>query len=102
MSYPLKFNEEAHNEFIDAYYWYEFARERLGDRFMNCVEKRLQQISEHPQHYGSKENPRYREIKVENFPYTIVYEFFPRKKIIHIAAIYHSSRNPKKKYRRLK
>jgi plasmid stabilization system protein ParE len=101
MSYPLKFNAEAHNEYIDAYYWYELIREGLGDRFMNSVEKRLHQICEHPQYYSSKQNTRYREVKIENFPYMIVYEFFPRKKLIHIAAIYHCSRNPRKKYRRL-
>jgi hypothetical protein len=44
MSYLLKFNAEAHNEYIDAYYWYELIREGLGDRFMNSVEKRLHQI----------------------------------------------------------
>ena len=27
----------------------------LGDRFMNSVEKRLQQISEHPEYFGSEE-----------------------------------------------
>jgi plasmid stabilization system protein ParE len=102
MSYPLRFNKQTHEEYIAAYQWYELEHTGLGDRFMNCVEKRLQQISEHPQYYSSKQHPRYREVKVEQFPYMIVYEFFPRKRFIHIAAIYHSKRNTGHKYRRLK
>ena len=68
---------------------------------MKSVEKRLQQIGEHPEYYSKKQNTNFREVKVESFPYMIVYEFFKRKQLIHIAAIYHSKRNPKKKYRKL-
>jgi plasmid stabilization system protein ParE len=102
MNYSLRFNEQAYEEYISAYHWYELARTGLGEKFMDCVEKRLQQISEHPEYYSSKQHPRYREAKVENFPYIIVYEFFPRKRLIHIASIYHGRRNPKYKYRRMK
>lgn len=99
MAYPLELHEEAHEEYIEAYAWYEKKQKGLGDRFMNSVEKRLRQISEHPEYYSRKQNSNYREVKVESFPYMTVYEFFLRKKLIHIAAIYHSKRNPKRKYR---
>jgi hypothetical protein len=70
---------------------------------MDSAEKRLQQISEHPEYYGKKQNSSFREVRVENFPYMIVYEFFKQKRLIHIAAIYHSKRNAgRRKYRRLK
>jgi hypothetical protein len=49
-----------------------------------------------------RQRSNFREAKVENFPYMIVYEFFKQKQMIHIAAIYHNKRNPKGKYRRLK
>ena len=68
---------------------------------MDCVEKKLHQIVEHPEYY-SKRQGNYREAKVENFPYMIVYEFFKSKKLLHIAAIYHGKRNPRKKYRKTK
>lgn len=101
MPYPFRLHAQAHEEYIEAYEWYELKQPGLGNRFMNCVEKRLQQISEHPEYYG-KRHSHFREAKVENFPYMIVYEFFRRKQQIHIAAIYHSKRNPKKKYRRVR
>jgi plasmid stabilization system protein ParE len=68
---------------------------------MNCVENKLQRISEHPEYYG-KRKANYRNAKVEDFPYFIIYEFFVRRKIIHIVAIYHGKRNPKSKFRKIK
>ena len=101
MGYPYRLHELAHEEYIESYEWYELRQKGLGDRFMNAVEKRLHQISEHPEYY-SKRHSNFREAKVPNFPYMIVFEFLKRKKQIHIAAIYHSKRNPKRKYRRRK
>ena len=102
MAYSYRLHEQAHEEYIEAYVWYEEKQKGLGERFMNSVGKRLQQISEHPEFYGKKQNTNFREVKVENFPYMIAYEFCKRKQLIHIATIYHGKRNPKRKYRRLK
>lgn len=44
MAYDLRLHEKAYEEYIAAYEWYEMAKHGLGDRFMNCVEERLQQI----------------------------------------------------------
>ena len=100
MGFPYRFNEQAHEEYIETYGWYEEKQAGLGDRFMDSVEKRLQQISEHPEYFGKRRNNRFREAKVEHFPYMIVYEFLKQKGFIHIAAIYHSSRREGGKYRR--
>jgi len=73
----------------------------LGGRFMSNVESKLKQISEYPLHYPVNHG-KFREAKVNDFPYTIVYEVLKRKQLIHVSAIYHSKRNPKGKYRRMK
>ena len=101
MGFPYRLNGQAYEEYIEAYEWYEKKQPGLGGHFMNSVEKRLQQISEHPEYFGRRENNRFREAKVEHFPYMIVYEFLKQKGIIHIAAIYHSSRSQGGKYRRM-
>lgn len=101
MAYRYRIHELAHEEYINAYEWYEIKQIGLGDRFMKSVEMRLTQISEHPE-YFSKKQSNYRIAKVENFPYYIVYEFFKRKHLIHIAAIYHGKRNPKRRFRKIK
>ena len=102
MVFDLRFNQQAHEEFIQAYEWYEEKRSGLGIQFLASVEKWLQQISENPRYFDVRKSARYREAKIEHFLYMIVYEFFKQKGIVHIAAIYHSSRNPKRKYRKMK
>jgi plasmid stabilization system protein ParE len=102
MTYPYRLHQQAYEEYIEAYEWYELKQRGLGVRFMSSVEKRLQQISEHPEYYSKKQSSNFRETKVENFPYMIAYEFLKRKKLIHIAAIYHAKRSSKGKYRKIK
>ena len=101
MGIPFRLNEQAYEEYIEAYEWYEKKQPGLGGQFMNSVEKRLEQISEHPEYFGKRNNNRFREAKVENFPYMIVYEILKQKGLIHIAAIYHYSRGQSGKYRRM-
>jgi plasmid stabilization system protein ParE len=101
MAYSYRLHEQAYEEYINAYEWYELKQKDLGTRFMGFVEKRLQQISDHPEYYSQIQS-NYRSAKVENFPFVIVYEFFKRKSLIHIASIYHTNRNPKRKFRRMK
>jgi len=99
MPYPYRLHETAYHEYILAYEWYEEHEKGVGDKFMVCVEKKLQQISAHPEYYNKKKG-NFRETKIKDFPYMIVYEFLKNKKIVHISAIYHKKRNPKRKYRR--
>ncbi|MEO8150422.1 MAG: type II toxin-antitoxin system RelE/ParE family toxin [Bacteroidia bacterium] len=97
---PYQLHEKAHFEYIESYRWYELRQKGLGDRFMNCVEERLIQISTNPEFYP-KRHGNFREVKVRDFPYSIVYELLKKKNLIHIAAIYHNKRNPKHKFRRV-
>jgi plasmid stabilization system protein ParE len=101
MKFSLRFLEEAYQEYIEAYEWYESKQDGLGERFKDKVERMILQISEHPKFYSGK-NRNFREAKVESCPYDVVYKFFSRKKIIHIVAIYHQKRKPKNKYRSIK
>lgn len=102
MSFPYQFHEKAHEDYINAYEWYESKQSGLGDKFMEKVEMKLSQIREHPEFYGRKQNTHFRESKIKDFPYNIVFEFFPRKGIIHIAAIHHEKKSLRQKYRRMK
>ncbi len=42
MAFPYRLNQQAHEEYIEAYEWYEEKQSGLGNRFMESVEKRLQ------------------------------------------------------------
>jgi mRNA-degrading endonuclease RelE of RelBE toxin-antitoxin system len=99
MSYEVVFHPTAEVEYDEAYQWYEEQLTGLGDRFEKAVEVRLNQIWSSPLLYQKKRGV-FREAKIDTFPYQIVYKIYDKKNIIFISAIYHSSRNPKKKYRR--
>ena len=99
MSYTLIFNSKAENEFIAASEWYEEQAPGLGERFEREAEKQLQKIIANPFAYHfSKGN--FRESSVDQFPFTIVYAVNEKAKTIYISSIFHTSRNPKGKYRR--
>ncbi len=99
MNYKITLHPEAIIELTASYQWYEERREGLGIRFMDAVGKGLHELSEHPERYVKKKN-NYREIKIETFPYVIIYEVFKRKETVFVSYIFHTKRNPKLKYRR--
>jgi plasmid stabilization system protein ParE len=66
---------------------------------MEVVRKKLETIQEHPEKY-EKKNLNFREAAIKIFPYVIVYTFYKKDGIITVSAIFHTSRNPKRKYRR--
>ncbi len=99
MAFQVLFHPLADKEFSEAYRWYEERLDGLGDRFAAAIEERLSQIAIRPLLYRTKKE-NYREAKADTFPYVIIYKVYEKKKIIFISAIYHTSRNPRKKYRK--
>ena len=99
MSYTVHFHPSSEEEYSISYQWYYNEQPRLGDRFEIEVESLSLKISETPEIYGYSRKP-YREAKINGPPFTIVYKMNERKKQVYISAIFHTSRNPKKKYRR--
>jgi mRNA-degrading endonuclease RelE of RelBE toxin-antitoxin system len=99
MAYKVLFHPLASKEFSDAYSWYEARLSGLGNRFENLLYERIRSISESPLTFPKKLKA-YHEAKIDSFPYLIVYKVYPKKKIVFVTAVYHTSRNPRKKYRR--
>lgn len=98
--YKLDYHDLVSEDYNEAYIRYEFIQDGLGERFAAALRKRSGQISEHPEHYGEKARKGYREVKVEGFPYLIVYRIYKRKKTIFISSIHHEKKHPRKKYRK--
>ncbi|BAU55456.1 type II toxin-antitoxin system RelE/ParE family toxin [Mucilaginibacter gotjawali] len=99
MSFVIKFYRKAYREYFEAYKWYEERQPGLGDRFENSVKKLIDAIDKHPLIFANKAYDT-REGKTEDFPYLVVYKIYPKKNVIYITSIFHTSRNPKKKYRK--
>ena len=97
MSFVPDFDPEAELNYWDAYEWYAHKSPGLADRFEHSVQAALNLIVKAPLHYPNKKQ-NYRECKIENFPYLIVYKILSDKNIIYISSIFHTSRNPWKKY----
>ena len=99
MSYTIRFHPAAEIEYITAYQWYEEHLEGLGDRFSRSVERQIKLISKNPEHYQIKKR-NYRESKIDIFPYIIVYKIYQKTNDILVVAVFHTSRQQSKKYRK--
>jgi toxin ParE1/3/4 len=99
MNYLLIFHPEAEQEYLDSFLWYERSLEGLGFRFEAEVAKRLNAISKNPQFYSRKKG-RFREVGIKDFPFVIVYTINEKTKTVFISSVFHTKRNPKRKYRK--
>jgi plasmid stabilization system protein ParE len=99
--YIIQFDPKADLEYQEAYAWYEEQLQGLGSRFESSLEQKLLSILSAPLLYPVKKYD-VRECKINDFPYLIIYKFYPGKKLVFIISIFHTSRNPRKKLSRLK
>ena len=89
----------ARQELMKAWEWYEDRQPNLGARFQGEVYKQINLIEEHPKRYP-KRRKNYRETKVAVFPYLIIYRLDERSDQVIIVSIFHTSRNPRLKYKK--
>ena len=94
MKYNLIIKEEANQEIIDSYLYYENKSIGLGEKFLENLEIYFDRIQKYPKHYQIKRKP-YREVFVKNFPFLIIYEIL--KYSIVVYAVFYTSRNSKNK-----
>ena len=83
----------------EAYDWYVLQQQDLGDSFISVLESAFLKISSHPEYYGIVIK-KYRQIKIAHFPYVIIYEIIQDSVVVY--AVFHTSKNPKKKFRNKK
>jgi plasmid stabilization system protein ParE len=93
MAIKVIFSVKAESEIVEAYDYYELKQLLLGDKFVSCVELAADTISENPEAFPKKLR-NYREYLVPVFPYLLIYEYIPEKKLIYILSVFHTSRNP--------
>jgi mRNA-degrading endonuclease RelE of RelBE toxin-antitoxin system len=99
MSYHIELHPGALEELEDSYQWYEERSEGLGVRFMASINKRLNEIAHHPERFAKKKG-NYREVRIEVFPYVIIYEVLKKRRIVFVSYIFHAKRNTRLKYKR--
>jgi|SRR6185312_375683 plasmid stabilization system protein ParE len=99
MIFTVKFLEDALIEFQETAEWYETRSVGLGGRFRDLVTKKIESIVEYPERYPKRKS-NFRQIALRTFPFIIIYTFYKKEGTIVINSIFHTSRNPRKKYRR--
>jgi mRNA-degrading endonuclease RelE of RelBE toxin-antitoxin system len=99
MNYNIVFHPEAEKEYIAGLNWYEKEKAGLGLEFEEAINKVLYKISLQPENYSYTRGD-YREAKISIFPYSIVFKISHKKNFIYVVAVYHTKRNPRKKYRK--
>ena len=73
MPYKLRLQNEAIFDMQQAFEWYEEQRSGLGSSFLDEVETCFQKLIQSPEHFGYI-NKLLRRIKVNGFPYVVIYE----------------------------
>ena len=96
MSYQLIIRDEAHLDSLEAYNYYEENSPGLGERFVQELVQRYNDIAEHPEYYGFIDEQKIiRDVKLRHFPYLVVYEINNDKVIVY--SVFNGYKNPDKK-----
>lgn len=99
MAYSFVIKDKAVIELTNAIVWYEEQQEGLGRRFREQINNKLKRVCANPLHYKISYK-KYHEVLLDNFPFLIVYTIIEKESLVIVIAIFHTSRNPKKKFKK--
>jgi len=99
MAYTYILLSTAQEEYESSISWYGERSWAAAGQFAEAIDHALELICEHPFRWRN-EYRNYYEIGVKKFPFSIIYTVDEDQEIVIISAVYHHSRNPKKKYRK--
>ncbi len=94
MVYQLELKQEAKQDIIDDFLWYESKNEGLGARFVREAEIVIQYVAQYPLHFQIKYK-NYREALLKDFPYLVIFEVFQQKVVVY--SVFPARDNPAKK-----
>jgi len=97
VSVTVEFDPRAELEYADAFAWYEESSVDLGYRFKDSMLRKIDYIIKYPSHFPLRKKG-YRECKIDNFPYLIIYKSYPEKDLLYVLSIFHIRRNTVNKY----
>jgi plasmid stabilization system protein ParE len=95
-NYNLIVKQEAAQEIINAYHWYESKSEGLGESFLSALDDCLETIDINPATY-QKIYKEQRQAIVKTFPFVVMYEHDNNDIIVY--AVFDTNQDPEKKIR---
>jgi len=96
MAYKLLLKPGAEEDIDTAYNWYEEKKQGLGEESLTELVAFYAKLQSHPTAFG-KIKKTYRQVALKRFPFVIVYEIVKTEVVVF--AVFHTSRNPKYKFR---
>lgn len=81
----------------EAYEWYNGQQPGLGTTFLRELRDCRDNLESRPEAY-QKIKKNYRQLVLHTFPYVIVYEIVKNDVVVY--AVFHTSRNPSKKFKK--
>lgn len=81
----------------EAYNWYEEQKAGLGDLFLAELSRTYFKLEKNPFHYQKLKN-NYRHLVLDKFRYVLIFEIIDND--IVVFAVFHTSRNPKLKFKK--
>ena len=99
MVFEVELVDAAKAEYYEIIEWYEMQQKGLGNRFYSLMNELFHKLERHPLHY-SFYFKSFRHTIIKGFPYRVIFKV--EKNIVHIVAIFHTSRSPKQLRKRLK
>lgn len=97
--FSILLHPEAEKEYLESVRWYENALIGLGKEFVDEIENMFDRIGKNSFLFPVKKL-KLREAVVKKFPFVIVFSIDTGKQTINVLSVYHTSRNPAKKFRR--
>lgn len=94
MKKTLIITEDASQEIMDAFNYYESAQSGIGAVFINYLESTFNSISTNPNGF-KRISAKSRQAVVRKFPFIVIYEAINKQ--IVILAVFHTSRKPRRK-----
>ncbi len=91
MSYTLFFTDDAREDILEGYKWYEEQREGLGEEFLDNLDATTDNIKEYPLHYQVQHKEQ-RAALLRRFPYKVIY-FIDKEQVV-VQAVIRMSRDP--------
>jgi hypothetical protein len=94
MSFKLEIRPLAAIEILEAYDWYELAKDGLGLEFLNELENFYDGLKNNPKTHSYYEKP-VRQGRLKRFPYVVIYEIFNSTIVIY--SVFMAKQDPAKK-----
>ena len=99
MSYRIVYQPRAINEYEEATAWYKERSVQAAENFDAAVNSKIDFLRVHPLRY-KKTYKDFHEIRIQKYPFNIIFLVDEVKMMVIISSLYHHKRNPKKKYRK--